>query len=134
MRIASTVLLGAFMLIGALPGAGAQPAPADKASPDSSGQRDKYIQKSDKEMAQWQAKLSRFDAETGARAQNDGAATRADLAAALDKAEAEASKLQTVAADGLEDAKVSYDKATTELSDAWGKVRPEDRADKASGD
>ena len=54
--------------------------------------------------------------------------------AALDKAEAEASKLQTVAADGLEDAKVSYDKATTELSDAWGKVRPEDRADKASGD
>ena len=34
MRIASTVLLGAFMLIGALPGAGAQPAPADKASPE----------------------------------------------------------------------------------------------------
>jgi hypothetical protein len=35
--------------------------------------------------------------------------------------------LQTVAADGLEDAKVSYEKATSELADEWQKVRPEDR-------
>jgi hypothetical protein len=89
--------------------------------------RDRYIQKSEAELDEWQAKLVQFDEETKARAQQVGAAARADLMAALDKAEAGAWKMQTVAADGLENAKVSYEKATSELADTWEKMRPEER-------
>jgi hypothetical protein len=132
MHITKPILLGAFLLIGPLADAGAQPAPPDAdtrpaVNTGSAGLRDRYIQKSEAELDEWQAKLVQFDEETKARAQQVGAAARADLMAALDKAEAGAWKMQTVAADGLENAKVSYEKATSELADTWEKMRPEER-------
>jgi hypothetical protein len=138
MRITTPILLATFVMIGAPP-AGAQPVPADvgtRTAVDaaSSGRRDTYLLKSEEELDEWQVKLLRFDEESRARAQKDGAASRAVLLSALDKAEAGAYKLQTVAADGLEDAKVSYEKAVGELADAWGKVRLEDRRQAATGD
>jgi small-conductance mechanosensitive channel len=139
MRITTPILLGAFMLIGLLPHAGAQPLPANvgtrtAAGAASPGQRDTYIRKSEEELDEWQAKLFRFDEATNARAHKDVAASWTELLADLEKAEAGAYKLQTVARDGLEDAKVSYEKATSELADAWGRVRPEDRREQTTGD
>jgi small-conductance mechanosensitive channel len=128
----TTFLLGAFMLIGLVPEACAQSASPDAdaqsaSRKNSTSQRDTYILKSQVELDDWQARLVRFEEETNARMRKDGVATWTELLAALDKAEAGAYKLQTVAADGLEDAKVSYEKATSELADEWQKVRPEDR-------
>jgi small-conductance mechanosensitive channel len=132
MRIIRPILVGSFLLIATLPYGRARAAPPDAGkqtavNADSPGRRDTYIQKSEEELDDWQAKLLRFDEEIKARAQKDGSATWSDLLAALDKAEAGAYRLQTVAADGLEDAKVSYEKSTSELADTWEKARSEDR-------
>ncbi len=130
MRMTTPILLGSFLLIGTLPSGHAQRADAGNqtaVNAGSPGPRDKYIQKSEEDLDEWQAKLLRFDEETKARAQKDEAATWSGLLAALDKAEAGAYRLQTVAADGLEDAKVSYEKATSELADTWEKARSGDR-------
>nr|WP_294514738.1 hypothetical protein [uncultured Rhodopila sp.] len=131
MRNAIAILLALSLPIGIEASARAQPVPPDvgthmAVNADSPGRRDLYIQKSEEELDDWQAKLLRFDEETHARMQKNRSASLAGLLAALDKAEAGAYKLQTISADGLEDAKISYEKATSELADAWGKVRPED--------
>jgi hypothetical protein len=132
MHITKPILLGAFLLSGPLPDAGAQTAPPDTdtrpaLNTASASLRDGYIQKSEAELDDWQAKLVQFDDETKARVQQDAAAARADLMAAMDKAETGAWKMQTVAADGLENAKISYEKATSELADTWEKMQPDDR-------
>jgi hypothetical protein len=132
MRIATSILLGLLLPIGAVPFACAQPVPPDGGTQTAAnaglrGPRDTYIQKSEEELDDWQARLLRFDAETKAGARKDGAASWADLMAALDGAEAGAYKLQTVTADGLDDAKASYEKAISELADTWEKARPDDR-------
>jgi hypothetical protein len=132
MRIATFILLGLLLPIGVAPVARAQPVPPDGGTQTAAnaavpGQRDTYIRKSEEELDDWQARLLRFDEETKAAARKDAASSWADLLAALDGAEAGAYKLQTVAADGLDDAKASYEKAISELADTWEKARPDDR-------
>ena len=132
MRIATSILFVLLLPIGVAPFASAQPAPPDGGTQTAvraagHGPRDTYIQKSEEELDDWQARLLRFDQETKAAARKDGASSWADLMAALDGAEAGAYKLQTVAADGLDDAKASYEKAISALADTWDKARSEHR-------
>ncbi len=132
MRIATLILFGSFMLIGFTPKTvsqttepGAEIQPAATASPRS--QRDIYILESEADLDLWQAKLLQIDEETDALMRKDGATCWADVLAAMDKAEAGAYKLQIVTAEGLGNARVSYEKAISDLANTWEKARPEDR-------
>ena len=127
-RIGGAALTAAAMLFCLTPSSAAQPAAPDThvaAAPTS--QRDTYMLNSETELDGWQVKLLRFCDEAKLHARKDKVETEADLLAALDKAEARASRLQTVGAEGWDDARISYEKATSELGAAWDKVQPGDR-------
>jgi hypothetical protein len=108
-----SIVLGPLMLVGALPVAADQPAAFATqiqlaAGNDATGDRDTYSQKARDDMQEWQRKLHDF----GTRTQAEGR-----------KAEATANKLQTAGEDGWENAKTSYEKASSDLANSWDKVR-----------
>jgi len=78
-------------------------------------------------MQVWQQKLQDFSHRTAAEAKRDGNAADNQLKIAWAKTQVEAEKLQTASADGWESAKISFEKASRELSDAWDKIRPQDK-------
>jgi hypothetical protein len=73
------------------------------------------------------AKASRFQSTHRRRSERDGNAADNQLKIAWAKTQVEAEKLQTASADGWESAKISFEKASRELSDAWDKIRPQDK-------
>nr|WP_294522899.1 hypothetical protein [uncultured Rhodopila sp.] len=124
----ASAMLGAAALVWLSPAVLAQPATPDTpiAAPAAS-QRDTYIVRSEAELDDWQAKLLRFCEEAKVQARSDRAATKADLLAALDKAEAGAFRLQTAGAESWDDARMSYERATGDLEVAWDKARADHR-------
>nr|WP_294507909.1 hypothetical protein [uncultured Rhodopila sp.] len=128
MRTAAASLTAVAMLFCLSPAALAQPAPPDThIAVLAAGQRESYIVKSEAELEEWQVRLLRFCDEAKAQARADTAATRNELLTALEKAEAGASRLQSAGAESWDDARTSYEKATSELEVAWGKVQADRR-------
>jgi hypothetical protein len=123
-----SIVLGPLMLVGALPVAADQPAAFATqiqlaAGNDATGDRDTYSQKARDDMQEWQRKLHDFGTRTQAEGRKDAAAAQHDLNEAWSKAEATANKLQTAGEDGWENAKTSYEKASSDLANSWDKVR-----------
>jgi hypothetical protein len=136
MRIfTGSVIIGSFMLIGALPAAASQStvilgsgAPIRlAAASDPSGARDTYTQKARAEMREWRRKLDNFSRKAEAKGKEASNAAEIDLNKAWVKTKAASHELQTVGAKGWKSAKASFENASRELAEAWDKVRPEDK-------
>jgi hypothetical protein len=74
-------------------------------------------------MQDWQRKLHDFGEKAAANGHAAADAAENDLNAAWIAADADARKLQTATAEGWEDAKISFEKASRDLADAWDKIR-----------
>jgi hypothetical protein len=136
MRIfTGSIIIGSFMLIGALPAAASQStvilgsgAPIRlAAASDPSGARDTYTQKARAEMREWQRKLIYFNEKVEAKGKEASTAAEKDLQKAWTKADTASHQLQTVGAKGWKSAKITFETAFRKLAGAWDKVRPEDK-------
>jgi hypothetical protein len=128
MRTTTALLTAAALLVCLSPALLAQPVPPNTHIVVlAAGQRDTFMMKSEAELDEWQIKLLRFCDEAKVQARAGTAETKADLLAALDKAEAGAFRLQTVGAENWDDATISYERATSELAVAWDKARADRR-------
>src|SRR5579863_4418636 len=119
------------MLIGTLPAAAGpsispamsiQLTPGSYAGAHATADRDSYAQKARAELQEWQQKLHDFSEKAEAAGRKDTIAAEHDLNEAWKKTEAEARKLQTASAAEWESAKISYEKASRELADAWHRI------------
>jgi hypothetical protein len=132
--LATAIIIGSLTLIGALP-ATAQSAPAlgsdapvrPAATGDMTADRDTYTRKAQDDMQDWQRKLHDFGEKAAANGHAVADAAENDLNAAWIAADADARKLQIATAAGWEDAKISFEKASRDLADAWDKIRLQDK-------
>jgi hypothetical protein len=136
MRIfTASIIIGSFMLIGALPASASQSTPALGSTVpirlatagDPSSRRDTYIQKARAEMREWQHKLINFNEKVEVKGRAASTAAEKDLQKAWTKAEAASHELQTVGAEGWKSTKTTFETASRNLAGAWDKVRPEDK-------
>ena len=134
MRIFTTsIIIGSFVLISALPAAADQSVPARGATAPvriadaSSGARDTYIQKARGEMLEWQHKLFKFNEKAEAKGNVATTAAEKDVHRAWAKADTAAHELETVGAEGWKSAKASFETASNKLANAWDRVRPQDK-------
>lgn len=129
--ITASILVGSLMIGGSMPNAFAQVAPATPAHSVSKGDvkadRDSYTEKARTDVQIWREKLDRFDEKAKARGQTVVSASERDLNTAWTKTASAARKLQTMGAAGWEDTKISYEKASRRLADAWDRIRPGDK-------
>ena len=124
-----TALIAIGILIAALPAAAgaADTSVQTTTSADSTPYQATYLQRARVDMQVWHQKLQDFSERTAAEAKRDGNAADNQLKIAWAKTQVEAEKLQTASADGWESAKISFEKASRERSDAWDKIRPQDK-------
>ncbi len=131
MRIlTASIVIGPLMLIGALPAVAGQStvalgsdAPVRlTANGKPTTDRDTYTQKARDDMQEWQQKLHTFSENAEAKGQEAGNAAENDLNQAWTKAEAASSELQTASAEDWQSAKISYEKASRDLANAWDKI------------
>ncbi len=130
--LAASLVIAPFMLVGALPAAAGPSISSDTpiqlaAANDSTADRDTYARTARDHMRDWRHKLQDFGEKAKAKGQKEGDAAEKDLNAAWIKTEAESRKLQTASIEGWESAKISFEKASRELADAWNRIRPEDK-------
>ena len=123
------IVIGPLMLLGALPAAAGQSISSNSpiqlaAAGDSTADRDTYTQKARVSVDEWQQKLHDFGEKAKAKGQEEGNAAENELKAAWTKADAEQHKLQSASAEGWESAKISFEKASHDLKEAWDKIRP----------
>jgi hypothetical protein len=133
--IVTSVIVGPLMLIGSLPAAAGQstllPVSPSLVQLASSGEptadRESFIQSAREKTAEWQQKLQ--DLKTKADANGNAAAnsTEDDLHKAWIKVEAASRQLQTVSAEGWNQAKIDFDKASHDLAQTWHKIHPEEK-------
>jgi hypothetical protein len=125
------ILIGSLFLVSTVPEAVAQVASDNHvqvvATGDSNADRDGYAQNARNEMQVWRKQLDQFDEKAKARGQKAGSAAENELQAAWTETAAGAQKLQSVGADGWEEAKMSYEKASSHLAEAWDRIRPADK-------
>jgi len=124
-----SIMFGPLVLLGALPAAAAPQVSADPQSQSAAGNdaatgRAAYTQHARGDMQEWQQKLRNFGVDAKAKGQEAGHATGNGLKAAWSKTQEESRNLQTASAEGWASAKVSYEKATHELAEAWDRNRP----------
>jgi hypothetical protein len=130
-----SMIVGHFTLGGLSPAtAGQPPTVHDSAAPvrmaangNATSDRETYTQKAREEMQEWQRKLHEYGETAEAKGSEAGNAAENGLRTAWTKAEAASRQLQTARADGWESAKISYDRASRDLADAWHKVHPDDK-------
>jgi hypothetical protein len=136
MRIfTGSIIIGSFLLIGALPAAadqstlvlGSSSPIRLAASGDPTGDRDTYTQKARDEMQEWRRKLDNFSKKAEAKGREASNAADNDLNKAWAKTKAASRKLQTTGTQGWESAKTSFEKASGELAAAWDKIQPNDK-------
>jgi hypothetical protein len=136
MRIfTGSMIIGLFMLIGALPAAadqstlvlGSRSPIRLAASSESTGDRDTYTQKARDEMQEWQRKLINFNEKVEAKGKEASTAAEKDMQKAWTKADTASDELQTVGAEGWKSAQITFETAFRKLAGAWDKVRPEDK-------
>jgi len=131
-------LLNALAMSGALLLTAALPAAAQSISPQASGpprqlaaegefgaKKDEYVQKSKSEVAEWRRKVDELKAKSQTKGREASSASERHLHEAWAKTEAESHKLEGASADGWENAKSSFEKASQNLKDAWHKLQPE---------
>lgn len=123
------IVIGPLMLLGALPAAAGQSISSNSpiqlaAAGDSTADRDTYTQKARVSVDEWQQKLHDFSEKAKVKGQQEGNAAENALKAAWTKVEAEQHKLQSASAEGWESAKISFEKASHDLKQAWDKIRP----------
>jgi hypothetical protein len=129
--LTAAIVIGPLLLIGALPAAAGQSPPALgsnapvrlAAGGDAAADRDTYTQKARNDMQEWRRKLHDFSEKAGATGKEAGSAAETDLNKAWTKTEAASRRLQTVGAEGWDHARISFEKASHELTDAWDKIR-----------
>ena len=124
----ASIVIGPLLLFGALPAVAGQSISSDTpiqlaAGGDSTVDRDTYTQKARDSMHEWQQKLHDFSEKAKAKGQEKGNAAENELKAAWTKADAEQHKLQSASAEGWESAKISFEKASHDLKEAWDKIR-----------
>lgn len=103
-------------------------APIQLAAEGSFGaKKDEYVQRSKAEMREWQEKMKDFAEKAGVKGQEATAASKDGLHKAWAKTEAESHKLETASAEGWENAKSSFEKASQNLKDSWRKIYPEEK-------
>jgi hypothetical protein len=136
MRIlTAAIVFTPLMLIGASPALAGQPvsllpsnAPVRLAADTASTtDHDTYMQRAKDELQEWQRKLHDFSEQAKAKGQTASDSTGNELNEAWNKTEAASHRLQTASADGWENAKISFEKASNNLADAWHKVHPEEK-------
>jgi len=136
MRIlTAAIVFTPLMLIGVLPALAGQPvsltpsnAPVRLAADTAStADRDTYMQRAKVELQEWQRKVHDFGEQAKAKGQTASDSTGNELNEAWSKTEAASHRLQTASADGWDSAKISFEKASHNLADAWHKVHPEDK-------
>jgi len=123
---------GALFLTAALPAAGQPISPQASGPPlqlaaegEFGAKKDEYVQKSKSEMAEWRRKVDELKAKSQTKGHEASAASERHLHEAWAKTEAESHKLEGASADGWENAKSSFEKASQNLKDAWHKLHPE---------
>jgi hypothetical protein len=122
-RLAATSLIaGPIVLVGALPAA-AGPLTQVAANSDSSADRGSFTQAAQDDLHQWQQRVHDFDVSAEATGKADTIATEHALNAAWDRVQVEAGKLQTASRDEWESAKISYQKASHDLTDEWDRTQ-----------
>ena len=125
MRILATAIVVApLVLIGAPGAAVAQSNPP--ADTGSATDWDTYTQQAQGKSQEWQQKLQHFSDTMAAKGQKATTRTEDQLKKAWARTQTEAHK-QTATADGWQGAKTSFERASRDLSNAWGKIRPQDR-------
>jgi len=133
--LTNSIIIGSFIMIGALPAAADQSAPARAstapfrlaAADASSGARENYIQKARSEMLEWQHKLISFNEKVEAKGGDATSAAEKNLHKAWAKTDTAAHELETVGADGWNGAKTTFEKASHKLAGAWDRVRRQDK-------
>ena len=136
MRIfTGSIIIGSFMLIGALPAAASQStvilgsgAPVRiAATGDLTADRDTYAKQARVEMQEWRRKLDNFSKKAEAKGKEASNAAQIDLNKAWAETKAASRELQTTGAQGWERAKASFENASRRLADAWDKIQPNDK-------
>ena len=127
-----SLVVGSFVLMGVPPIAAGQSVASGApiglaADSDSTADRDSYTRKARDEMQEWRQKLHDFGEKAEAKGRASSVAAKHDLNEAWTKTEAEADKLQSASAADWESAKISYEKTSRDLADAWDKIRSEDK-------
>ncbi len=130
MRILTcSAVIGQLLLIAALPAAAAPPVAADPqvqtdTGSDATVNRGTYTQQARSDMRDWQQKPSDLGRNAKAGGEKAGNAAGSDLNIAWKKTQQESRNLQTASAEGWAGAKLSYEKASHELADAWDRNKP----------
>jgi hypothetical protein len=132
--LVATILLGPLIFISTLP-TSAQPAPSSDrgatvqwvADSNSSTDRDTYLGDARRKTAEWQQKMDELNRKADANGQAAAVAVEGDVNQAWDKVKVASHRLETVGAEGWEEAKTSFEKASHELAAAWHKRHPEEK-------
>ena len=129
------MVIGPLMLVGLLPvaagqatfGLGSGGAPIQLVDNASTTDRDTYLQQARADMHDWEQKLRDFSAKVDAKGQKVDNAADNDLNRAWTETQDASNRLQTASAQDWQSARISYEKATRDLANAWDKIRPEDK-------
>ena len=130
-----SLVIGALMLIGALPAAADPLGLASNGSgairladiDDAVAGRDVFARLAQDEMQEWRRKLGGFHAVVRIDGGEIDGATAADLSKAWAHAEAASRDLRIAGPQNWEGAETSYEKASYELGMAWRKSRRDDK-------
>ena len=130
--LATSIVMGSLVLIGAMPEAAGQSISsnttirlADGSRPPD--ERSAYIQKMETDMQAWQQKLHDFGDRVAVEEQKAGTAAETELNAAWTETEVDAHRLQTAGTAGWDSAKVSYENASRGLAAAWARTGHADK-------
>jgi hypothetical protein len=86
--------------------------------------KDEYVHKSKTEMQEWQEKMKDFGQKADGKGQQAAATSKTALQQAWAKTEVESRKLEAAGADGWENAKNAFEKASQNFKDSWRKAHP----------
>jgi hypothetical protein len=128
--ILASIVIAPLILFGAMPTAQSISPDARiqlAAGGDSTFDRDRYTQRARDAMHEWPQKLHDFSEKAKAKGQGEGNAAENELNAACTKADAEQHKLQSAGAEGRVSAKISFEKASHYLKEAWDRIGPDDK-------
>ncbi len=136
MRIfTAAIVFAPLLLVGVLPAIAGQPAalsspntPAGAgAGTDSATDRGTYMERARDEVQEWQRKLHDFSLQSKDKGQSARDSSGNALNDAWNKTRAASHKLQTASAERWESAKISFEKASRRLGDAWHQIHPEEK-------
>jgi hypothetical protein len=124
-----TIVAGALALTAApLAASAGQPAQAQASSirlaavDGPAADRESYTRKADDDVQAWQRKVHDFGERAEVKGKEARKATLQGLEAAWDRTQAEGRNLRTATADGWQAARLSFERASHDLSEAWDRA------------